>query len=83
MSLLSGAITKKFGIVMPTSTAVQKTAATCAARSLGTRENTILSNQMSYNPHVHSQYYAAVRGRAEAAEAAIVLEKLRHAHPTR
>ena len=78
ISLLTNGIKKKFAVKVPTATDARTMGATCAARNLGTRENNLLSAQMSHNMEVHAQYYAAVRGRREAAEAAIVLEILRH-----
>ena len=79
ISLISRPIERKFKLALPTATTARKTAATCAARHLGTRENSLISAQMSHNISIHNAYYAAVRGRREAAEAAMVLEDLRHA----
>lgn len=76
--MLTRPIKKQFQIELPTATDARKTGATIAARHLGTRENSLVSAQMSHNMAVYNQYYAAVRGRKQAAEAANLMESLRH-----
>ena len=77
MGVLLGLVEKGFNIKLPSSTKARKIGATCTARHLGARENALLSTQMSHNQQVHSEYYAAVRGCTQAAEASNTLEELR------
>ena len=74
IGVLSNLIERKFNVKLPSATRARKLGATCAARHLGARENSLISSQMSHNPQVHAQFYAAVRGRSEAAEAALAFE---------
>jgi hypothetical protein len=64
-------------IDIPTSTMARKIATTCAARSLGDSENTLITAQMSHQQGVSNRHYRAIRGTQDAATAFLAIEKLR------
>ena len=62
---------------IPSSTLVRKIVTTVAATKLSDRENTLINDQLSHQRAVANKYYAATKGKANAAEAFQIMESLR------